>query len=314
MLLRAARHLLILDNAESITAAPAAIPHAIDPGEQVLIRTLLARLARRQDPGPGRLPRGRGLAGTGTFGDNVYPLPGLDPQAASILTDRILRRHHAAGWLDDDAERQALHDLTSLLGGYPLPMTVVLPALAAAPPSQVLADLQAGDPAAGPSRADHRGDRIQPRPPRSRPAGILAASCPLHRRHPARQVATGLPRCVLLQDAAPGLPARRTWTVPSPRRSGSALPPRTLSWTTGCRSSRSCPTSCVPACTIVPLSGMLPPAPTTSTACAWHPAGRAAARTWRPPGADGRTGATRAEYANLTTALAWGLRAGQPVR
>ena len=49
-LLRATRHLLILDNAESITATPAAIPHALDPGEQAQIRTLLARLRGGRRP------------------------------------------------------------------------------------------------------------------------------------------------------------------------------------------------------------------------------------------------------------------------
>ena len=43
-LLRATRHLLILDNTESITAAPAAIPHALSPGEQHKLKTFLARL------------------------------------------------------------------------------------------------------------------------------------------------------------------------------------------------------------------------------------------------------------------------------
>ena len=180
-----ARHLLILDNAESITATPAAIPHALDPGEQVQIRTLLARLRGGKTLVLVGSREAEAWLAPGTFAGNVYPLPGLDPQASSTLTDRILRRHHAAGWLEDDAERQALQDLTGLLGGYPLPMTVVLPALAAAPPSRVLADLRAGDPART-RRADHRRDRIQPWPPRPRPAGILAAAGPLHRRHPAR--------------------------------------------------------------------------------------------------------------------------------
>jgi hypothetical protein len=42
--LRASRHLLILDNAESITAAPAAILHALNPGERQQLKTLLSRL------------------------------------------------------------------------------------------------------------------------------------------------------------------------------------------------------------------------------------------------------------------------------
>ena len=151
-LLRATRHLLILDNAESITATPAAIPHAVDPGEQALLRTLLARLRGGKTLVLIGSREAEQWLAPGTFADNVYPLPGLDPQAASTLTDRILRRHHAQHWLDDAAERRALQELTGLLGGYPLPMTVVLPALATTPPSQVLADLQAGDPGADPAQ------------------------------------------------------------------------------------------------------------------------------------------------------------------
>jgi hypothetical protein len=43
-LLRASRHLLILDNTESITAAPAAIPHALNHDEQQHLKALLGKL------------------------------------------------------------------------------------------------------------------------------------------------------------------------------------------------------------------------------------------------------------------------------
>jgi tetratricopeptide (TPR) repeat protein len=149
-LLRAARHLLILDNAESITAAPAAIPHSLDAGERDQLRAFLSRLRG------GRTLVLLGSRGTEDWltagqGPGIYPLPGLDPQAASQLVDKILDRHGGTRWLADDAERTALQGLVTLLGGYPLPLTVVLPVLAAAPPSQVLAELQAGEPGADPA-------------------------------------------------------------------------------------------------------------------------------------------------------------------
>ena len=150
-LLRAERHLLILDNAESITAAPAAIPHALEAAEQAQLRGLLTRLRGGRTLVLIGSREAEGWLAPGTFGQNIYPLPGLDPQAASTLADRILRRHQAERWLGDDAERQALSDLVTLLGGYPLPMTVVLPVLADAPPSQVLAELKAGGAAADPT-------------------------------------------------------------------------------------------------------------------------------------------------------------------
>jgi tetratricopeptide (TPR) repeat protein len=149
-LLRAARHLLILDNAESITAAPAAIPHALDAGERDKLKAFLARLRG------GRTLVLLGSRGTEDWltagpGPGIYPLPGLDAQAASLLVDKILGRHGATRWLDDDAERRALQDLVTVLGGYPLPLTVVLPVLATVPPSQVLAELRAGGPGADPA-------------------------------------------------------------------------------------------------------------------------------------------------------------------
>jgi CHAT domain/NACHT domain len=150
-LLRAERHLLIVDNAESITATPAAIPHALEAAEQAQIRALLTRLRGGRTLVLIGSREAETWLAPGTFGGNVYPLPGLDPQAASTLTDRILRRHHAERWLSDDTERQALADLVELLGGYPLPMTVVLPVLAATAPSQVLAELKAGGAAADPT-------------------------------------------------------------------------------------------------------------------------------------------------------------------
>jgi tetratricopeptide (TPR) repeat protein len=149
--LRASRHLLIIDNAESITATPAAIPHALDPGEQAQIKTLLSRLRG----GNTLVLIGSREAETwlapDSFGANTYPLPGLDPQAASTLLERVLRNHGALNWLQDTAERPALQNLVELLGGYPLPMTVVLPVLATHPPSAVLAELKAGGTGADPA-------------------------------------------------------------------------------------------------------------------------------------------------------------------
>jgi tetratricopeptide (TPR) repeat protein len=156
-LLRANRHLLILDNAESISATPAAIPHALHADEQDHIKGLLSRLRG----GKTLVLIGSREAETWlapeSFGGNRHPLPGLDRQAASTLVHLILDRHSATRWLTDDAERDALDKLVKLLGGYPLPMTVVLPVLAGAAPSTVLADLRTGgsgsDPAGQITRA-----------------------------------------------------------------------------------------------------------------------------------------------------------------
>jgi tetratricopeptide (TPR) repeat protein len=148
--LRSQRHLLILDNAESITAAPAAIPHKLAPDERWKLKSLLSRLRG------GRTLVLLGSRGSeswltsGHAGLGIYQLRGLDPQAASVLGDRILARHGATFYLTDGTERPALEELVALLGGYPLPLTVVLPVLASAAPSQVLAELRAGGAGADP--------------------------------------------------------------------------------------------------------------------------------------------------------------------
>jgi hypothetical protein len=147
-LLRATRRLLILDNTESITAAPAAIPHTLAPAERDKLKALL-----------GRLRGGRTLVLLGSRepetwlgpGLETYPLPGLDPQAASVLVERILQRHGADAHKADPVERAALVELVTLLGGYPLPLTVVLPVLASTKPSTVLAELKEGGEAADPA-------------------------------------------------------------------------------------------------------------------------------------------------------------------
>ena len=150
-LLRAHRHLLILDNTESITAAPAAIPHALPSAERDKLRTFLAGLSGgRTLVLLGSREREAWLT-TASTGPGVYQLPGLDPQAASILVERILHRHHATQYLTDAAEHGALQELVTLLGGYPLPLTVVLPVLANAPPSAVLAELKTGGSGADPA-------------------------------------------------------------------------------------------------------------------------------------------------------------------
>jgi tetratricopeptide (TPR) repeat protein len=154
--LRAHRHLLILDNAESITAAPASIPHALSTEEQSKLKTLLSRLRGGRTLVLLGSRESEDWLTSGSSGPGIYPLPGLDPQAASVLVDRILERHRATRHLADVAERGALQDLVKLLGGYPLPLTVVLPVLATSKPSDVLRELREGGPGADPTGLIHR--------------------------------------------------------------------------------------------------------------------------------------------------------------
>ncbi len=139
--LRAEKHLLILDNLESITGAHLAIQHTLLPNEQNALRGFLAELAQGHT---------RALLGSrgsedwlarGTFADNLYDLPGLDPEAASMLAERILERNHATQYRQDPH----LLRLLELLDGCPLALEVVLANLAHQTPTNVLAALQSGD-------------------------------------------------------------------------------------------------------------------------------------------------------------------------
>lgn len=144
-LLRSTRHLLVLDNAESITAGRAAIPHTLDKPQRDLLRQFLFRLRG----GATLVLLGSREPETwladDSFADNVYPLPGLDPQAGSILAERILTRHNATNHRNDPTQRKALEELLDLLGGYPLPLEVVLPVLAHATAQTVINELNTGD-------------------------------------------------------------------------------------------------------------------------------------------------------------------------
>ena len=134
------RHLIILDNLESVTGSPLAIQNTLADDEQSKLKSFLRELRG------GRtlvLLGSRGLEdwlAADTFGHNIHELPGLDPEAASDLAERILERHEATKWRTD----QAFLDLLKLLDGYPLPLEVVLPNLVRQSPAEVLAALQSG--------------------------------------------------------------------------------------------------------------------------------------------------------------------------
>jgi tetratricopeptide (TPR) repeat protein len=139
--LRAERHLLVLDNLESITGTNLAVGSTLPTEEREALRRFLAGLAGGRTLVLLGSRGGEEWLAPGTFGESVYDLPGLDPEAASVLADRILERYGAARYRGDDAFRRLL----KLLAGYPLAMEVVLANLARQTPAQVLEALQAGD-------------------------------------------------------------------------------------------------------------------------------------------------------------------------
>ena len=139
--LRATRHLLILDNLESITGAPMAILNTLPEPERESLRGFLVELVDGRTLVLLGSRGGEEWLAKGTFNENVYDLPGLDEEAASKLADAILIRLGATRYRDDADFKKLLE----LLDGYPLPIEVVLANLARQKPGEVLAALVAGD-------------------------------------------------------------------------------------------------------------------------------------------------------------------------
>jgi len=143
--LRAERHLLILDNLESITGAHLAIQHTLEQDEQQNLHSLLKDLVGGNSL---ILLGSRGAEAwlaKGTFGNNVYSLSGLDSEAASQLANKILDYHQVSHYRSDEKHRDDLRKLLKLLDGYPLALEVVLANLAQQSPKEVLSALEAGD-------------------------------------------------------------------------------------------------------------------------------------------------------------------------
>jgi tetratricopeptide (TPR) repeat protein len=139
--LRRERHLLILDNLESITGSPLSIRNTLVPEEQEALRRFLADLRGSKTLVLLGSRGGEAWLAPGTFGANVHELQGLDEEAASALADQVLERAGAKKYREDETLKRLLR----LLAGYPLAIQVVLQNLAHQAPQQILEALQAGD-------------------------------------------------------------------------------------------------------------------------------------------------------------------------
>ncbi|MEZ4676951.1 MAG: hypothetical protein R2932_22290 [Caldilineaceae bacterium] len=167
--LRSERHLLILDNLESVTGDPLAIPNTLPVAEQRAVRGFLADLldgrtlvlfgsrgsASWLRPGwhpteAEREPSGReaAAASPAPLRDvDIYPLPGLDEGAASDLAERILQRQVADPKIQATyTQDPAFARLITLLDGSPLALEVVLSNLARQSPREIITALAAADP------------------------------------------------------------------------------------------------------------------------------------------------------------------------
>lgn len=146
-ILRSERHLLILDNLESITGDATTMRHVLPKEEQDALHTFLTSLAG------GKTyvmigTRGKEAwliasgAGNPLQPDDIYDLPGLDPEAVSMLADRIMERNGIDHRYQEDED---FATILKLLDGYPMAMEVILPNLKSRKPSEVLVALLKGD-------------------------------------------------------------------------------------------------------------------------------------------------------------------------
>jgi len=143
-LLRGAGHVLILDNLESVTGEPLAIPNTLPQAEQAKLRDFLARLAGGKTRVIFGSRCGEDWLKAATFQQNVYGLRGLDQEARTLLAQRILARHASPRVKAIEADPEFTR-LMKVLAGYPLALEVVLPNLKGQSPSQVLEALQSAD-------------------------------------------------------------------------------------------------------------------------------------------------------------------------
>ena len=141
--LRSANGVLILDNLESVTGEPLAIPNTLNATEQEKLRDFLSRLVG-----------GKSLVLLGSRSDeglldqvirgSIYGLRGLDPEARTDLAKGILARHGRSR-AEDLLKDGDFGRLLKVLAGYPLAMEVVLPNLSRQSPGEILTALQAAD-------------------------------------------------------------------------------------------------------------------------------------------------------------------------
>jgi len=143
-LLRGAGHVLILDNLESVTGEPLAIPNTLPQAEQAKLRDFLKKLAGGKTRVVFGSRCGEDWLKAATFQQNVYGLRGLDQEARTLLEQRILARHVSQRVKAIEADPEFTR-LMKVLAGYPLALEVVLPNLKSQSPAQVLDALQAAD-------------------------------------------------------------------------------------------------------------------------------------------------------------------------
>ncbi|MEH2179122.1 MAG: tetratricopeptide repeat protein, partial [Nostoc sp.] len=143
--LRSESHILILDNLESVTGQALAIQNTLRSAEQKQLQDFLTQLVG----GETRVILGSRSDESwlqGTFKQNTYKLQGLDAEARTELSNKILERNvgdeKKIAKIREDGDFQKL---MKVLAGYPLAMEVVLANLKNLSSQKILAKLAAAD-------------------------------------------------------------------------------------------------------------------------------------------------------------------------
>ncbi|HEX8736911.1 MAG TPA: tetratricopeptide repeat protein, partial [Pyrinomonadaceae bacterium] len=145
--LRTERHLLILDNLESIEGGYFAIKNMLPDAEKGKLRDFLAELRGADDAFQEETIVLLGSRGSEewlankTFRKNLYDLDGLDVESATQFVEEILRQNE----IPQSRKDEDFNKLLKLLAGFPLPNKVIFENLKRQSAAQILDALQAGD-------------------------------------------------------------------------------------------------------------------------------------------------------------------------
>ncbi|MFN6492900.1 CHAT domain-containing protein [Nostoc sp. DedQUE03] len=143
--LRSEFHILMLDNLESVTGQALAIQNTLPEAEQKQLQDFITRLVG----GETRVILGSRSDESwlqGAFKQNIYKLQGLDVEARTELSNKILERN-----VGDESKIVKIREdgdfqkLMKVLAGYPLAMEVVLANLKNLSSQEILAKLAAAD-------------------------------------------------------------------------------------------------------------------------------------------------------------------------
>jgi len=143
---KSSRHLLILDNLESVTGESLAVQNTLPPEAQTELRTFLQDLIGSRTLVLFGSRGGEAWLRPDPLRDtDVYALSGLDYEAQTELAEDILENVNAPRYPEQEEHQADFRRLLRLLNGCPLAMEVVLAGLVQDTPGEIIERLQAAD-------------------------------------------------------------------------------------------------------------------------------------------------------------------------